>query len=342
MGRTKRCPAQEHEWLEELAPRHALHRVQIVDQRLFSVRHAERHGVIYTPLHTVCVAMHNYTTAMQVWCISGYISIREACVRGRWTEHTISHTQHTAIACAANALYNVALIRRDPQLLDRTTTHSILLLKMHLTSCLHAHVPHRHRATKPVSSRHRCVTCAAAPDEPSVSEALSKTTDVFQLATGEAPSAAKRRVTLSRDLSDAISREDYTTAAKLRDALRTLEAADPVARLRAELQAAVQEERFEEAARLRDALKDALQSTTNLADIPVSSDTVTDNIRVRVKSFYVPQQSSPARGLYFFAYSITITNEGEDTVMLRNRHWLITDDDGQTEDVRYVLHWSIP
>ena len=196
----------------------------------------------------------------------------------------------------------------------------------------HAHVHPRRITTS--SRHHRCISCAAVPDEPSVSDALSKTTAVFQLAKGEAPSAAKQRVALSRDLSEAIAREDYASAASLRDALQALEAADPVARLRAELQRAVQEERFEEAATLRDELKDALQATTNLADIPVSSDTVTNNIRVRVKSFYVPQQSSPARGLYFFAYSITITNEGEDTVMLRNRHWLITDEDGQTEDVR--------
>lgn len=202
------------------------------------------------------------------------------------------------------------------------------------SSCLHAHPPRR-----AVVKHHRCVTCAAAlpPDEPSVSDKLSRTTDVFRVASGEAPSTAKQRVSLSRNLSEAIAQEDYARAATLRDALRALEAADPVASLRADLQAAVQAERFDEAARLRDALKDALQSTSNLAEIPVSSDTVTNNIRVRVKSFYVPQQSSPARGLYFFAYSITITNEGEDTVMLRNRHWLITDEDGQTEDVRYAV-----
>ncbi len=188
-----------------------------------------------------------------------------------------------------------------------------------------------------------CIRCSAAvPDEPSVSDALSKTTAVFttELAQGETPSIAKQRATLTRELDEAVAAEDYATAASLRDALLALDASDPVARLKTALQAAIEEERFSDAATLRDELKAALQSTTNLAEIPVSSDTVTRNIRVRVKSFYVPQQSSPTRGLYFFAYSITITNEGEQTVMLRNRHWLITDEEGQTEDVRYCV-WVV-
>lgn len=191
--------------------------------------------------------------------------------------------------------------------------------------------------TSPSRLAHTCIRCAAVPEEPSVSDALSKTTAVFQLAQGETPSLAKQRATLTRDLEEAVAREDYAAAALCRDQLKQLDASDPVARLKAALQVAIEEERFADAATLRDELKDALQSTTNLAEIPVSSDTVTHNIRVRVKSFYVPQQSSPARGLYFFAYSITITNEGEQTVILKNRHWLITDEEGQTEDVRYVV-----
>ena len=40
------------------------------------------------------------------------------------------------------------------------------------------------------------------------------------------------------------------------------------------------------------------------------SETVTEGIRVKVRSFYVPERSAPQRDLYFFAYRVTISNEG--------------------------------
>lgn len=51
-------------------------------------------------------------------------------------------------------------------------------------------------------------------------------------------------------------------------------------------------------------------------------------------SYYVPAQSRPELGQYFFAYSITITNEGQRVVMLNSRHWLITDGSGKVDHVR--------
>jgi ApaG protein len=39
-------------------------------------------------------------------------------------------------------------------------------------------------------------------------------------------------------------------------------------------------------------------------------------------------------GQFFFAYSVTITNEGDKTVMLRSRHWIITDGTGKVDHVR--------
>ena len=65
-----------------------------------------------------------------------------------------------------------------------------------------------------------------------------------------------------------------------------------------------------------------------------TSQAITDGIRVRVRSMYLPDQSSPRDDLYVFAYTITISNEGARTAQLRTRHWIITDAHGEVEEVR--------
>jgi ApaG protein len=64
------------------------------------------------------------------------------------------------------------------------------------------------------------------------------------------------------------------------------------------------------------------------------SDAVTRGVRVEVRSSYVPERSAPSQSQYFFAYRVRITNEGEETVQLVSRHWVITDGDGHVEHVR--------
>jgi ApaG protein len=61
---------------------------------------------------------------------------------------------------------------------------------------------------------------------------------------------------------------------------------------------------------------------------------VTRGVRVEVESEYVPDRSDPERGSYFFAYHVKITNEGNETVQLVSRHWIITNAEGRTEEVR--------
>ena len=65
-----------------------------------------------------------------------------------------------------------------------------------------------------------------------------------------------------------------------------------------------------------------------------SSETVTRGVRVRVQSRYVPQQSQPEQGKWFFVYTVRISNEGERSVQLVSRHWIITDGHGHIEEVR--------
>ncbi len=63
-------------------------------------------------------------------------------------------------------------------------------------------------------------------------------------------------------------------------------------------------------------------------------DALTRNIRVRVAPAYLDDQSDPEDGRYVWAYTVTIENEGEETVQLKSRHWKITDEAGRLEEVR--------
>jgi ApaG protein len=53
-----------------------------------------------------------------------------------------------------------------------------------------------------------------------------------------------------------------------------------------------------------------------------------------VESQYAPEHSQPFQDQWFFYYTIRITNEGERTVQLLSRHWIITDATGHVEEVR--------
>jgi ApaG protein len=64
------------------------------------------------------------------------------------------------------------------------------------------------------------------------------------------------------------------------------------------------------------------------------SDTTTDGIRVQVHSFYLADRSSPREGQFYFAYTIRITNVGQETAQLLTRHWIITDAEGEVQEVR--------
>jgi len=57
-------------------------------------------------------------------------------------------------------------------------------------------------------------------------------------------------------------------------------------------------------------------------------------IAVRARSTFLPEQSNVDEGRYVFAYTITITNTGSEAAQLISRHWIITDSDGQVQEVR--------
>lgn len=59
----------------------------------------------------------------------------------------------------------------------------------------------------------------------------------------------------------------------------------------------------------------------------------TRGVTVRVSVSYLPEQSQPAHGRWFWAYHIRIENGGDSAVQLLTRHWLITDGRGAHQTV---------
>jgi ApaG protein len=60
----------------------------------------------------------------------------------------------------------------------------------------------------------------------------------------------------------------------------------------------------------------------------------TGDIVVRVSVSFLPEQSEPSKGRWFWAYHIRIENEGEAPVKLVSREWEIRDGRGNRHDVR--------
>ena len=58
------------------------------------------------------------------------------------------------------------------------------------------------------------------------------------------------------------------------------------------------------------------------------------NIQVDVQTQYIPEQSDPEQERYVFSYTITIRNEGTVPAKLLTRHWIITNADGKSQEVR--------
>jgi ApaG protein len=61
---------------------------------------------------------------------------------------------------------------------------------------------------------------------------------------------------------------------------------------------------------------------------------VTEDIKVSVRSEFSHENSEPSDNRYFWTYTVEIANLGPRTVQLTHRHWQITDGQGQIEEVR--------
>lgn len=58
-----------------------------------------------------------------------------------------------------------------------------------------------------------------------------------------------------------------------------------------------------------------------------------EDIGISVDSQFIEEQSEPDEGRYAFAYTISITNNSEETVRLLSRYWLITDGNEEQQEV---------
>lgn len=60
----------------------------------------------------------------------------------------------------------------------------------------------------------------------------------------------------------------------------------------------------------------------------------TNDFQIEVQPEYLPEQSAPEAGVFRFAYTITVTNAGRRPAQLIARHWIISDSNGHTEEVK--------
>lgn len=58
------------------------------------------------------------------------------------------------------------------------------------------------------------------------------------------------------------------------------------------------------------------------------------DINVSVVAEYIESDSDPSQKRYVFTYTVTIINQGTMPARLLTRHWVITDSNGMTQEVR--------
>lgn len=63
------------------------------------------------------------------------------------------------------------------------------------------------------------------------------------------------------------------------------------------------------------------------------SQTNPHQIHIEVESCYLSSESEPESNRYVFSYTITILNQGSEAAKLLDRHWIITDANGNKKEV---------
>lgn len=76
----------------------------------------------------------------------------------------------------------------------------------------------------------------------------------------------------------------------------------------------------------------SIDQSTDLQSSDQSTDKYKISIDVTVQ--YIEAQSAPDDERYVFSYTINILNKGTETAQLISRHWIITDADGKTQEVK--------
>lgn len=58
------------------------------------------------------------------------------------------------------------------------------------------------------------------------------------------------------------------------------------------------------------------------------------DIRINVKTEYLPSESDVSNERYVFAYTISVENHGSQSAKLLSRHWIITDAENRVQEVK--------
>jgi ApaG protein len=61
---------------------------------------------------------------------------------------------------------------------------------------------------------------------------------------------------------------------------------------------------------------------------------ISNKMHIEVLPAYIKEQSDPSNNHYVFSYTVTIRNDGDQPARLLTRHWVITDGDGQVQEVQ--------
>lgn len=63
------------------------------------------------------------------------------------------------------------------------------------------------------------------------------------------------------------------------------------------------------------------------------SESIAD-IEIEIETQYLDDESKPTENRFVFAYTITITNHGSESIQLTDRYWRITDANDKVQEVR--------
>ena len=74
-------------------------------------------------------------------------------------------------------------------------------------------------------------------------------------------------------------------------------------------------------------------TSNDLPRSPISAAALRSTVEIKVVTQYLAAQSSPASSQYAFAYTVHITNNGNQSVQLSARRWLIIDDNDEVQEV---------
>jgi len=74
-------------------------------------------------------------------------------------------------------------------------------------------------------------------------------------------------------------------------------------------------------------------TSNDLPRSPISAAALRSTVEIKVVTQYLAAQSNPASSQYAFAYTVHITNNGNQNVQLIARRWLIIDDNDEVQEV---------